>query len=278
MAPHSLVVNRSFEDPETPTASTFSVNNFSDADYDEGDIFDELLHETPATAAVTPLSHAALRRVPAPSVVSVPDDSASTCSSTTVGDADTDADTHDDASSITSMSASGSSVFSSQASSCAGEDLTQTQPGGGGRRRRRRNRGLAAVAAASCASDAGSESPSVAAKARKTGGRSRSTTLKAVENAPSEGFQADGVPSLPSTKGTLHKATAHPTKPQHEAGLAKNRSSGGGRNKGKGKGHKSALVTEARRSRHPTLQIGLDLDVEMQLKSKVRGDICLTLV
>ncbi|KAL1892753.1 U1 snRNP protein [Sporothrix stenoceras] len=291
MAPANLVLlNRRFEDPATPTASSYSVrNNTSTAshdrgeanevpshgftDYDEGDILDELLQETPRTstlpsriATVAALSTEALRsRVsPASSAPSSPihiavDDNASTCSSTNAGEDIFDKDghdhdhDHDDTASMTSMSVSGRSVStSSGSSSCIAPSSTASPKlspaavshtvGTSGRRRRRRNNrgGNGGVAA----SDAGFESASMADMERAKS-QPRQCASSATTTAPSESSK------LPATKQARRERT---------------------------KKSKSAVVTAARQSRHPRLQIGLDLDVELQLKSKVRGDICLTLV
>lgn len=286
MAPPNLVLlNRRFDDRATPTASSFSARNNSNTsttnndhedinetpshgftDYDEGDILDELLQETPRTVSppsriattIAALSTEALRsRVsPASSAPSSPvhcaiDDGASTCSSTNAAEDIFDKSTHDqdhyDTASITSMSVSGRSVgTNSGSSSCIAPSSTaspklppaavsHTTGTSGRRRRRRNNRGNGSGGVA--ASDAGSESVSVA------GPRQR---------VPVATPEASPAPSkVPATKQTK---------------------------RGKSKKSKSALVTAARQSRHPRLQIGLDLDVELQLKSKVRGDICLTLV
>ncbi|CAK7224836.1 U1 snRNP protein [Sporothrix bragantina] len=262
MAPPNLVLlNRRFDDDqhqggETPTAHGFP-------DYDEGDILDELLQETLRTAAapsriatVTALSTETLQSRNASLPRSSPP-SPSTCSSTTAAEDEFDRENndHDDTASVTSntgMSVSSRSVsMRSGNSSCIAPSSTASPKmppaavATGGRRRRRRNHRGVGVGVA--ASDAGSESISRHERVQDKGPQSKS-------------------------RGAV---TA---RPQEKAPPVKEETANNKQTTKKSKKTKSTAVSEARRSRHPRLQIGLDLDVELQLKSKVRGDICLTLV
>ncbi|CAK7203800.1 U1 snRNP protein [Sporothrix eucalyptigena] len=281
MAPTNLVLlNRRFDDT-TPTASSFSVLNNNTTttterqdrdgdtptahgftDYDEGDILDELIQETPRISAspsriatVTALSTEALQSRDPCLPMSVPS-SPSTCSSNTALENEFD---HDDAASVTSntsMSVSGRSVsMSSGRSSCIAPSSAASpkmppvavaaMASTGGRRRRRRGNRCAGVPA----SDAGSESVPLPERERGKGQHAKQRARASTQP------QAEKTTPLMEEGSNSNKQTAK-----------------------KSKKTKSAAVTAARRSRHPRLQIGLDLDVELQLKSKVRGDICLTLV
>ncbi|CAK7225296.1 U1 snRNP protein [Sporothrix curviconia] len=253
MAPPNLVLlSRRFDGQEqdgtTPTAHGFT-------DYDEGDILDELLQETPRTAAP-----------PSPS----------TCSSTAGAEDEFDREVndHDDAASVTSntsVSVSGQSVrMSSGSSSCIAPSSTASprlppaavatgMASTGGRRRRRRNHRSVGVVSGTgvAASDAGSES--VPRLDRERGKGSQAKQRGGATLRP----QAEKAAAIPATATTT---------------VMEDNASSGNQKAKRSRKTKSAAVSEARRSRHPRLQIGLDLDVELQLKSKVRGDICLTLV
>ncbi|EFX01698.1 hypothetical protein CMQ_8164 [Grosmannia clavigera kw1407] len=251
----------------TPTASTFAASRNGSHEYacDEGDILDDLVGPTHSRP-----------RLLRPTIHDVDDeDSVSTCSSVTAG-ADNDKSSvssrgrsqYSDITSVTSISESGS-VAPSKA--IGGGLPSNAGAGGGGRngrrRRRRNNRGQSSVAASEAASETAYKTASVAdsvtpneLKSRNNKTRSAKTATVKTNSRNRDVKSAN--PGRDSSPGPVVRRSRNATNGPYSHEAASTRDSN----------------NKPRRSRHPRLIIGLDLDAEMELKSKVQGDICLTLV